>query len=48
VPFAHAERYAAGIRNAELLESGADSHLVWFGSDWPGIAARVREALRGR
>jgi pimeloyl-ACP methyl ester carboxylesterase len=45
VPFAHAERYAATIRNAELVESRADSHIVWFGEDWPDIAARIRRFL---
>jgi pimeloyl-ACP methyl ester carboxylesterase len=48
VPFAHAERYAATIRNAELVESRADSHIVWFGQDWPDIAARIREFLPTR
>jgi pimeloyl-ACP methyl ester carboxylesterase len=45
VPFAHAEALAAGIPHAELVESHADSHLIWLGPDWPAIAARVRAFL---
>jgi pimeloyl-ACP methyl ester carboxylesterase len=45
VPFAHAERYAASIRHAELVESRADSHFVWFGPDWPVVAGRIRSFL---
>ncbi|MED7823384.1 alpha/beta fold hydrolase [Streptomyces chiangmaiensis] len=41
VPFAHAQSLAAAIPHAELVESRADSHLVWFGADWPEIATRV-------
>ncbi|MFJ8112534.1 alpha/beta fold hydrolase [Streptomyces sp. NPDC096132] len=46
VPFAHARSLAAVLRRAELLESLADSHFVWFGDDWPAIAARIRDFLR--
>jgi len=46
VPFAHAEALAGALRRAELVESRADSHFVWFGDDWPTIAARVRDFLR--
>ncbi|WP_331733468.1 alpha/beta hydrolase (plasmid) [Streptomyces sp. NBC_00080] len=46
VPFAHAQALAAALRRAELLESLADSHFVWFGDDWPAIAARIRGFLR--
>ena len=42
VPFAHAESLAGSIRSAELVESRADTHLVWLGSDWPAIAERIR------
>ncbi|MFE7171469.1 alpha/beta fold hydrolase [Streptomyces sp. NPDC057616] len=45
VPFAHAKALAAGLRHAELLESSADSHSVWFGDDWPAVAARIRDFL---
>jgi pimeloyl-ACP methyl ester carboxylesterase len=41
VPFAHAEALAAAIPAAELVESRAASHLVWFSPDWPAIAERV-------
>ncbi|MGW2112162.1 alpha/beta hydrolase [Streptomyces sp. NPDC001948] len=42
VPFAHAEALAAALPAAELVESAADSHFVWFGSGWPAIAERIR------
>ncbi|MGQ4328729.1 MULTISPECIES: alpha/beta fold hydrolase [Streptomyces] len=45
VPFAHAQALAAALRRAELLESHADSHFVWFGDDWPAIATRIRGFL---
>jgi pimeloyl-ACP methyl ester carboxylesterase len=45
VPFAHAQALAATIRHAELVESRADSHLIWLGPDWPAIAVRVRAFL---
>jgi pimeloyl-ACP methyl ester carboxylesterase len=45
VPFAHAESLAGTIRHAELVESRADSHFVWLGADWPGIAERIRAFL---
>ncbi|WP_406442371.1 alpha/beta hydrolase [Streptomyces sp. NBC_00631] len=45
VPFAHAEALTAGLRRAELLESSADTHFVWFGEDWPEVAARMRGFL---
>jgi pimeloyl-ACP methyl ester carboxylesterase len=41
VPFDHAQSLAAAIRFAELLESGADSHFIWFGPDWPTIAEKI-------
>jgi len=41
VPFAHAEALAATMPAAELVESRAASHLVWFSPDWPAIAERV-------
>jgi pimeloyl-ACP methyl ester carboxylesterase len=45
VPFAHAQALAANIRHAELVESHADSHLIWLGPDWPAIAATIRAFL---
>jgi pimeloyl-ACP methyl ester carboxylesterase len=45
VPFAHAQSLARSIRNAELIESRAHSHLVWLGRDWPAIAERIRVFL---
>jgi pimeloyl-ACP methyl ester carboxylesterase len=48
VPFAHAESLTAGIRSAELLESHARSHLVWFAPDWPALAARITAFLTAK
>ncbi|MEU4512214.1 alpha/beta hydrolase [Nonomuraea wenchangensis] len=45
VPFAHAESLVAALPRAELVESRADSHLIWFGSDCPAVAARIRAFL---
>jgi pimeloyl-ACP methyl ester carboxylesterase len=45
VPFTHAQALTAGLPHAELLESSADSHFVWFGDDWPAVAARMRDFL---
>ncbi|MFJ9005387.1 alpha/beta fold hydrolase [Streptomyces canus] len=45
VPFAHAQSLAAGIPRAELVESRAGSHLMWFGSDWPATAEKIRAFL---
>ncbi|MFI5808549.1 alpha/beta fold hydrolase [Streptomyces sp. NPDC051561] len=44
VPFAHAEALAA-MRHAQLWESDANSHFVWFGDGWEETAARVRAFL---
>lgn len=41
VPFAHAQTLCASISGAELVESQAASHFVWFSPDWPVIAARI-------
>jgi pimeloyl-ACP methyl ester carboxylesterase len=38
VPFAHAQSLASAIRNAELVESQADSHFIWLGPHWSPIA----------
>jgi pimeloyl-ACP methyl ester carboxylesterase len=45
VPFAHAHSLAGSIRHAQLIESRAPTHLVWLGSDWPAIAARIQQFL---
>ncbi|MGI5143813.1 alpha/beta fold hydrolase [Streptomyces sp. CA-106110] len=45
VPFAHAQSLAAVIAHAELVESQADSHFIWFGHDWPTIAETIRTFL---
>ncbi|NUW38606.1 alpha/beta fold hydrolase [Nonomuraea rhodomycinica] len=45
VPFAHAESLAAAIPNAELVDSRADSHMIWFGPGYPRVAAKIREFL---
>ncbi|MEO3861008.1 alpha/beta hydrolase [Acrocarpospora sp. B8E8] len=45
VPFAHAQSLAAAIPQAELVESRADSHMIWFGSDYPAVAAKIRAFL---
>ncbi|MDR7300343.1 alpha/beta fold hydrolase [Haloactinomyces albus] len=45
VPFAHAESLVSGIRRAELVESDSESHFLWFGSDYPAVADRIRRFL---
>ena len=45
VPITHAQSLASAIPHAELLVSQADSHLVWFGSDYPVIADKIRAFL---
>ncbi|MEV6542507.1 alpha/beta hydrolase [Streptomyces sp. NPDC051665] len=45
VPFPHAEALSSAIPGAELMESQADGHFVWFGRDWPSIAERIRVFL---
>jgi pimeloyl-ACP methyl ester carboxylesterase len=45
VPFAHAEALTAAIRHATLVESHADSHLIWLARDWPDIAEKIRVFL---
>ncbi|WP_026179471.1 alpha/beta fold hydrolase [Streptomyces hokutonensis] len=44
VRFAHAQALASAL-SAELLESRADSHLIWFGRDWPLIAEQIHAFL---
>jgi pimeloyl-ACP methyl ester carboxylesterase len=45
VPFAQAQSLVAAIRHAELVESRAESHFIWLGSDWPAIAETIRVFL---
>ncbi|MEV5534134.1 alpha/beta fold hydrolase [Streptomyces prunicolor] len=45
VRFVHARALAAALPHTELLESRADSHLVWFGEDWPRISERIHAFL---
>jgi pimeloyl-ACP methyl ester carboxylesterase len=45
VPFAQAESLVAGLCRADLIESQADSHFIWFAPDWPDIAERIRAFL---
>jgi pimeloyl-ACP methyl ester carboxylesterase len=45
VPFAHAESLTAALPRAELVESQADGHMIWFGPDYPAIATRIRDFL---
>jgi pimeloyl-ACP methyl ester carboxylesterase len=45
VPFAHARALAAAIPNARLVLSRAPSHFIWFGDDYPAIAATMTDFL---
>jgi pimeloyl-ACP methyl ester carboxylesterase len=45
VSFAHAEALAASLPHATLVESGASSHFIWFGEDYPVIAETIRQFL---
>ncbi|MEV6866095.1 hypothetical protein AB0M44_34515 [Streptosporangium subroseum] len=45
MPFTHAESLAAAIPQAELVESRADSHMIWFGPDYPVVAAKIKDLL---
>ena len=45
VRFVHAQALTAALPHSELLESRADSHLIWFGRDWPPIAERIHTFL---
>jgi pimeloyl-ACP methyl ester carboxylesterase len=46
VPFAHAQSLLAGIEGAELVVSQSDGHMIWFASDYPVIADKIRSFLR--
>jgi pimeloyl-ACP methyl ester carboxylesterase len=45
VSFAHALSLVNAIRGAQLVESRAPSHMVWFGADWPIVAEQIRAFL---
>jgi pimeloyl-ACP methyl ester carboxylesterase len=45
VPFAHATALASAIERARLVESRADSHLIWLGPDWPEVARTIEVFL---
>lgn len=45
VPFSHAEELAAMLPQATLMETSAEHHLIWFASDWPRVASRIRAFL---
>jgi len=45
VRFAQAEALAESIRHAELVVSEAESHFIWFGSEYSVIAERIRRFL---
>lgn len=46
VSFAHAQAWASQAR-ATLLETSADSHLVWLSPDWPRVAEEIQRFLAG-
>jgi pimeloyl-ACP methyl ester carboxylesterase len=48
VPFAHAQAVASSLPRAELVESAANSHFVWFGEDYPAIAETIRRFINSR
>ncbi|MFE0678916.1 alpha/beta fold hydrolase [Streptomyces sp. NPDC058867] len=45
VPFAHARALAGEIPRARLLASEAESHFIWFGSDYPKISSQISAFL---
>ncbi|MEU8038598.1 alpha/beta hydrolase [Streptosporangium sp. NPDC049078] len=45
VPFTHAESLAAAISQAELVESRADGHMIWFAPDYPAITEKIKDFL---
>ncbi|MEU0518080.1 alpha/beta fold hydrolase [Streptosporangium sp. NPDC006007] len=45
VPFTHAESLAATIPRAELVESRADGHMIWFAPDYPAITGKIKDFL---
>jgi len=45
VPFAHARALADALPNARLIASRAPGHFIWFGDDYPAIAAIITSFL---
>ena len=45
VPFAHARALADALPNARLITSRAPGHFIWFGDDYPAIAAAITSFL---
>ncbi|MFI6456298.1 alpha/beta fold hydrolase [Streptosporangium amethystogenes] len=45
MPYAHAESLMAHLPKAELVESRAASHFIWFAEDYPAVAGRIRDFL---
>jgi pimeloyl-ACP methyl ester carboxylesterase len=45
VPFAHARALAGTLPNARLITSRAPTHFIWFGDDYPAIAADITSFL---
>jgi pimeloyl-ACP methyl ester carboxylesterase len=41
VPFAHARALADALPNARLIASQAAGHFIWFGDDYPAVAAAI-------
>ncbi len=41
VPFTHAQALAGVLPDARLITSQASSHFIWFGDDYPAIAAVI-------
>jgi len=41
VPFAHAEALADALPDARLIASRAPGHFIWFGDDYPAVAAAM-------
>ncbi|MGW2151375.1 alpha/beta fold hydrolase [Nonomuraea bangladeshensis] len=48
VPFTHAQSLATALPHAQLEESHADSHLIWFDADYPRTSARIGAFLTDR
>lgn len=48
VPFSHSQSLAAAIRDAELFDSGADTHLAWLGPARDQVADPIHRFLTGR
>ncbi|MFB9679038.1 alpha/beta fold hydrolase [Streptosporangium vulgare] len=45
VPFTHAESLAATIPRAELAESRADGHMIWYAPDYPALTMKIKDFL---